>query len=195
MSDNNYPPGDFADRTSETVAALVLTPPDGGSAYDDIFKVSHCVGCAFNGVEVNAGKQRENAQDLNRESCDNTFRSLVLDAGGQGAILAKGGSSDNTWDDVLIRQATGHSDVMIGGYSGQSRATSRNNRFNNIRREDGKPVRYAYTFIRAHRPRFTNSNVEFQFCWSLVRTIYTELRYLLDAVNPVAPAPQMNLPQ
>jgi hypothetical protein len=178
MADRNYPPGDFADRTNEVVGPLVLAPEEGGAGYDDVWKVSNCVGCQFSGIEVKAGKQRENAQDLNRYSSANRFTGLVLDAGGQGAILAKGGSSDNTWDDVLIRKAGGNSDVMIGGYSQQSRATSKNNRFNNIRREDGKPVRYAYTFLRAHRPRFTNSKVEFQFWWSLVRTIDQEIKYL-----------------
>lgn len=178
MADRNYPPGDFSGRINELHGPLVLAPEDRGAPYDDIFKVSNCVGCSFIGVEVAAGAQRENAQDLNRESCSNRFTNLVLDAGGQGAILVKGGSSGNTWRNVVIRKASGHTDVMIGGYSGQSRATSRNNRFDGIQREDGQSVRYAYTFLRAHRPRFTNSKFKFQFWWSLVRTIAQEWKYL-----------------
>lgn len=178
MADRNYPPGDFANRSGERIGPLVLAPEDGGAPYDDIFKVSHCVGCVFTDVDVKAGKQRENGLDLNRDSSGNTFTRLVLDAGGQGAILVKGGSSDNTWNNVLIRKAGGNTDVMIGGYSGQSRATSKDNAFDYIRRADGKPVTYAYTFTRAERPRFTNSNVKFQFWWSLVRTIAQEWKYL-----------------
>ncbi len=177
-TDVNFGPGDFSDRTDEKCANIYLVPPDGGAGFDDVFKVSHCTGCEWDRVEVKAGFQKENAQDLNRESCGNSFKRLTLDAGEQGAILCKGGSSNNTWDDVLIKKASGHTDVMIGGYSGQSKKTSENNRFHRIRREDGEPVRYAYTFLRAHRPRFTDSQVKFQFWWSLVRTVAQEWSYL-----------------
>lgn len=177
MKDSNYPPGDFAGLDNEVIGPLVLAPEDGGRAYDDVWKVSNCNGCAFTGIEVQAGAQRENAQDLNRESCGNTFTGSTLDAGGQGAILVKGGSSGNHWRDTVIRNAGGHTDVMIGGFSGQSRDASKGNSFDYIRRKDGKPVRYAYTFTRAERPTFTNSAVEFQFWWSLVRTIHQEWCY------------------
>lgn len=177
-SDVNFPPGDFADRTDERFDAIRLEPENRGAAYDDIFKVSHCQICTWEDVVVTAGHQKENAQDVQRNSWLNRFRRLVLDAGKQGAILVKGGSSHNKWDDVLIRTASGHTDVMIGGYSGQSRGTSENNTFNNIRRKDGKPVRYAFTFFRARKPKFTNSKVEYQFWWSLVRTVAQEWAYL-----------------
>lgn len=177
-TDNNYLPGDFADRRGEVFENLVLLPPNWGAEYDDIFKVSHCQECQFRDIEVVAGKQKENALDLNRESLHNRFFRLILDAGKQGAILIKGGSSHNHFDDVEITNPSGHSDIMIGGYSGQSKKATVGTIFNNIRRKDGKPVRYAYTFLRAARPKFTNSKVKFQFWWSLVRTIAQEVSYL-----------------
>lgn len=177
--DINYHTGEFADRTRESFGPLALTPPNAGAGYDDIFKVSHCVNCQWDDIEVKAGKQRENALDLNRNSCGNLFRRLVLDAGEQGAILVKGGSSNNTWDNVLIREVgSGHSDIMIGGYSGQSKAKSHNNRFHNIRRADGQPIRVAWCFTRASKPVITGSNVKYQYGWSLVRTIAQEWSYL-----------------
>jgi hypothetical protein len=177
-TDNNYPPGDFADRLGDSFGPLLLAPVRDGADYDDIFKVSHCSGCTFNEITVSAGQQKENAIDLNRESYANLFNGLKLDGGKQGAILIKGGSCGNIFNDVLITNASGHSDVMIGGYSGQSKKTSRGNRFVGIRRIDGKPVRYAYTFTRAEKPIFVDSNVKFQFWWSLVRTIAQEFSYL-----------------
>ena len=178
--DNNYPPGDFSGRSAETFGAdLNLDPPLGGEGYDDIFKVSNCTGCKWGRVVVNAGRQLENALDLNRESCWNRFEELIADAGGQGAVLVKGGSSHNRWERVLIRKAGGHTDIMIGGYSGQSKKTSRANHFERVERADGKPVRVAWTFLRAERPTFgPNCKVEYQYFWSLVRTIAQEWSYL-----------------
>lgn len=178
-TDINYPPGDFSGRTAETFGSLELSPPLAGYGYDDIFKVSNCTGCRWDVVTVNAGKQRENIQDLNRESCWNRFEEIVGDAGGQGAILVKGGSSNNRWERVTIRQAGGNSDIMIGGYSGQSKRTSRANHFELVERVDGKPVRVAWTFIRAERPTFgPKCKVKYQYFWSLVRTIAQEFSYL-----------------
>lgn len=177
--DHNYPPGDFSDRNAEPFGVIELSPSDAGRGYDDIFKVSHCTGCRWESVTVNAGKQRENAQDLNRESCANHFGELIADAGGQGAILVKGGSCNNHWDRVLIRKAGGHTDIMVGGYSGQSKKPSKNNRFEVAERSDGKPVRVAWTFTRAEKPTFgPNCKVRYQYFWSLVRTIAQEISYL-----------------
>jgi len=178
MSDSNYPPGDFADRTGEAHGPLFLAPPRLGEDYDDIFKVSNCTSCVFTDITVSAGRQRENALDLNRGSSGNRFSNLRLDGGGQGAILIKGGSSNNFFENVLIYKTSGHSDVMVGGYSQQSQKASTNNRFAGIRREDGKPIRVAWTFTRAKKPIFTNSDVEYQYFWSLVRTVAMELKYL-----------------
>ncbi len=184
MPDKNYPSGDFSGCDRVFIDGLVLEPPDQGAGLDDIFKVSNCTNSRFSNIEVRAGFQSENAQDLNRESCHNEFANLVLDAGLQGAILGKGGSSYNSWKNVLIRKPTGHSDVMIGGYSEQSKKTSVGNTFDLVSREDGKPVRVAWTFIRAEKPKFTNSKVEYQYGWSLIRTIYTELKYAFPSLIP-----------
>jgi len=79
-TDTNFPPGDFSGRTGAQFSNLYLVPPDGGAGYDDIFKVSNCLSCEWENVEVKAGFQRENAQNLNRESCNNTFKRMSLDA-------------------------------------------------------------------------------------------------------------------
>ena len=177
-ADANYPYGDFADRHGEEIGPLTLKPDNGGANYDDIFKVSHCTDCTFEDIIVSAGLQRENALDLNRESNGNYFRRLTLTPGGQGAILIKGGSSVNTFDDVLIVRPSGHTDIMIGGYSGQSKSKSIGNRFHQVRRSDGEPVRVAWTFTRASKPIITGSKVKYQYGWSLIRTIAMELKYL-----------------
>jgi hypothetical protein len=179
-TDINYLPGTFADRNGEEFGPLNLAPPRFGQDVDDVFKVSHCRACQFTEVVVSAGKQKENALDLNRESCGNKFSNLLLDAGGQGAILIKGGSCDNSFTDVLITRPSGHTDIMIGGYSDQSKRASQNNSFNNVRRVDGKPVRVSWTFIRGEKPTFTNSKVVYQWGWSLLRTIHQEIKYLLS---------------
>lgn len=178
IPDHNYPAGDFADRHGESIGPLVLQPDNGGASYDDVFKVSHCTDCQFSDIAVKAGLQRENGIDLNRDSDGNTFSRLSLDGGGQGAILVKGGSSVNTFDDILICRAGGHSDIMIGGYSGQSKEASVGNRFHNVRRADGEPVRVAWTFTRASKPIITGSKVKYQYLWSLVRTIAMEWSYM-----------------
>ena len=178
MPDRNYPPGEFDSRHGETVTGLVLEPPDGGVGYDDIWKLSKSTECLFAGVQVKAGKQRENALDLNNGSSANIFIGSRLDAGEQGAVLIKGGSSNNYFNDTLITKVGGHSDIMIGGYSAQSRTASVGNTFDNVRRADGKPVRVAWTFTRETKPVITNSNVRYQYGWSLLRTIAMEWKYL-----------------
>lgn len=178
MPDHNYPPGEFAGKTGETVMDLVLEPPDGGAGYDDIWKLSRTTKCGFFTVTVKAGEQRENALDLNNGSSSNLLSGLKLDAGKQGAILVKGGSCNNLFNSVVITKPGGHSDIMIGGYSAQSRAASVGNIFISVSRSDGKPVRVAWTFTRAEKPKFTNSNVRYQYGWSLLRTIAMEWKYL-----------------
>lgn len=189
MGDNNYSPGVFADQTGLAVQDLLLAPPNAGAGFDDLWKLSHCMASTFRNVEVRGGRQKENAQDLNRGSSGNTFAGLVLDAGGQSAILVKGGSSHNGWDDVLIRHAAGHSDIYLGDYAETAAGVplterSEDNRFNAVRRGDAEPVRVAWTFFRAQRPVFTNSTVRYQYLLSAVRTVYVEIKYAWKKLFP-----------
>ncbi len=177
MSDTNFPPGEFADQDRISVSDIVLAPPNLGSSLDDIFKLSHVTNSTFERITVVAGAQIENALDMNRMCCGNTFKQLKLDAGKECAILCKGGSCDNSWDDVELTRAGGHSDIFIGDFSDQSKASSVNNRFNNVRRKDGQPVRVRWTFFRARKPIITNSQVTYQYGWSLISTVYVETKY------------------
>ncbi len=182
MSDNNYQ--SYADEDGLHVDGMTLAPPYGGFAFDDIWKLSHVTNSTFSNVKVIAGAQRENALDSNRNCTGNTLRGLQLDAGKQCAVLLKDGWCDNVVDDVLITHAGGHSDWYEGDYSDQGGDKNTGNRYNNVRRIDGQPVRVAWTFFRAEKPRFTNSNVRYQYCLSALRTLYVELKYAFPIIIP-----------
>lgn len=177
MADKNYV--SYSDVDGVVKEGLRLEPPNLGADFDDILKLSNARNCFFRGVEVVAGRQRENAIDLNRNSSGNRFDETILDAGKQCAILIKGGSCFNIFSDVLIRKPGGHSDIYIGDYSDQSRAKSTDNLFDNVRRSDGKPVRVAWNLVRAEKPVLvTDLDVTYQYLLSFFRTIYVEVKYL-----------------
>lgn len=178
MSDNNYPPGNFCDQDSLLIDGLVLTPPDQGAGFDDLLKLSHVTNSTFKNVRVLGGKQRENALDVNNNSCGNSFENLDLYAGQECAILCKGGSSNNTWRETTILRSGGHCDVYIGDYSDQSHEWCKNNRFIDLARSDGDPVRVRWAW--GDRPIVTgNSNVKFQYCLSAVSFLYVLFKTLL----------------
>ena len=182
--DQNFPPGDFGGQRGSVFMDLLLAPVDRGAGFDDIMKLSRTTDCDFHNITVQAGAQRENALDINNESCRNKLTHLRLDAGGMNAILIKGGSCDNDFDDVLISRPGGHCDLYVGDYSDQSKARSTGNKFNDIRRLDAQPVRVAWNFLRADRPVLTHSKVRYLYALSLVRTIYVELKYLFPRLIP-----------
>jgi hypothetical protein len=184
MSDLNYPPGEFASQDGLTVADLVLAPPNQGAGFADILKLSRVTKSRFTSVFVIAGAQTENALDLNNGSSGNVFVGLKLDAGQECAVIIKGGSSGNTFSDVLITRAGGHSDLYLGDYSDQSKAKSVSNHFDHVRRLDDQAVRVSWTFFRAEKPTFTNSQVSYQYLRSFFRTIYVEAKYLLPSLIP-----------
>ena len=64
----------------------------------------------------------------------------------------KNGFSDNEVDDVLITKFAAHSDWFEGDFSDQGGEKNRNNKYNNVRRIDGKSVRVRWTFFRAEKP-------------------------------------------
>lgn len=182
--DTNFLPGSFANQRGNTFMDVLLIPPNRGAGLDDIFKLSRTVDCVFHNINVQAGAQRENALDINNESCGNTLTHLRLDAGAMNAILIKGGSCNNRFDDVLISKPGGHSDLYVGDYSDQSKKRTTGNTFNDIRRIDGQPVRVAWNFLRAEKPQLTHSKVKYQYFLSLVRTCYVEAKYLLPRLIP-----------
>jgi len=180
MSDNNYPPGEFANQDGITITDLTLTPPNLGAGLDDILKLSKITKSRFQNVTVVAGAQIENALDMNNGSLGNTFVDLKLDAGQECAIIVKGGSSYNVFSDVTITRSGGNSDIYLGDYSDQSREKSIANHFDNVRRTDGQAVRISWTFFRAEKPTFTSSNVSYQYLLSFFRTCYVEAKYLFS---------------
>ena len=177
MSDNNYPPGNFCDQDGLMIDGLVLSPPDQGAGFDDIFKLSRVTGSKFYNVTAQAGKQRENALDMNRNSCGNYFSKLKLDAGQECALLCKGGSNGNTWQDVEITRAGGHSDLYFYDYSDQSKKWGSGNAVYNVRRTDGQPVRVRWAW--GWKPIVQGPSVKFQYCLSFVSFLYVLVKTIL----------------
>ena len=176
--DINYPPGDFAGRTDETIGPLRLDPPDDGAGFSDIFKNSNCRNCHFRDINVISIKHKENGWDANNKTRQNTYKHLQLCAGGGPAVYLKDGFCNNSVDDVLIKTYAKHCDWFEGDYSSTGRAKNTGNKYNSVYRLDGKPVRVRWTFFRAEKPRFTNSKIEYQYFWSFVSTVYVEVKYL-----------------
>jgi len=182
--DINWPPGDFADKDGITVEDLVLSPPDQGAGFADLFKNSHVMNSTFDGVTINGGKQSENAWDANRGTAGNTYRRIKLTPGAECAVLLKDGFCKNTVDSLEITAHGGDSDIYIGDFSDQGGAKCTGNTFNNVRMTDGSAVRVAWTFFRAEKPRFTNSKVSYQYLLSAIRTCYVEAKYLFPKLIP-----------
>lgn len=173
-----FPPGVFHDIRGERIADIVLIPPNDGAGISDIFKTSHVQACAFEGVQAVAQSHDENGWDANRYCQRNIFKRLVLPAGGSSAVYVKCGFKDNIIDDVLITRYAKHSDIIIGDYSDSGGERCARNKWNDVRRIDGKPVRVRWSFLRAEKPKFTNSKVKYQYGWSLLTTLYGEAKYL-----------------
>jgi hypothetical protein len=191
MSDINYPPGTFADIKGETHTDVLLIPPSNGKGYSDIFKTSHVQECVFDNITVEATEHKENGWDANRSCKRNKFTRLTMPGGGSTAVYLKRGFCDNIIDDVLITRYAQHTDWFEGDYADEGGEKCKRNTRNNVRREDAEPVRVRWTFLRAEKPVFTNSNVKYQWGWSLISTIYVEAKYLwvwklryLDSFKP-----------
>jgi hypothetical protein len=182
MSDINYQ--SYANVDGIVVENLVLSPPNQGAGFDDLFKNSHVTNSVFDGVTVNGGKQAENAMDCNNGTAGNTYRRLKLTPGVECAVLLKDGFCKNTIDDLEITAHGGDSDIYIGDFSDQGGAKCTSNTFNNVRMTDGSAVRVSWTFFRAEKPRFTNSKISYQYLLSAVRTIYVEAKYLFPKLIP-----------
>ena len=178
-TDTNFPLGDFANKDGITVTDLVLSPPDQGADFSDLFKNSHVTNSLFDGVTVNGGKQSENAWDSNRGTSGNTYLHLKLTPGKECAVLLKDGFSKNTVDDLEITAHGGNSDWYEGDYSDQGGVKNTGNKYNNVRMSDGSAVLVSWTFFRAEKPQFTNSKISYQYILSLFRTCYVELKTFL----------------
>lgn len=180
MSDNNYPPGDFSGTKGQEVGPLTLEPLNGGAEYDDIFKNSKCLGNVFYLITVKAPLCRENAWDANNGCRGNHYVALDLHGGPDApAVYLKDGFCENKIDDVIIRSYAKHSDWFEGDYSSTGGRKCKGNTRNNVRRADGEPVRVRWVFTRAEKPVFTNSKVRYMWFWSIVSTIYVEVKYLI----------------
>jgi len=185
MGDVNYPPGDFAGRRGETIGPLQLVPPNEGLGFADIFKNSGCENCEFHDIWEDSYLHSENGWDANNKTKRNHYKNLTLCAGGGPAVYLKDGFCNNVVDGVTIKSYAKHSDWYEGDYSKTGGEKNRGNKYSNVRRADGKPVRVSWTFFRAERPKFTNSGpIRYQWGWSLVRTFYVELKYLFPNLIP-----------
>jgi hypothetical protein len=143
--DHNFMSFTAAD-SGRKIEHLTVDPVGAGrdpAEYDDLLKLSAACGMIFRQlVIISRGRNRENAIDLNNSACGNWFIGAIVEGGRQCAIYVKGGSSNNYFQDVLLRNSRGHSDVFLGDYSDQSFERVRGTVIGpGVRRADGKPLR------------------------------------------------------
>lgn len=139
MSDNNYPPGEFANQTGLNVSNLTLQP-EHPEQYDDIFKLSGITNSRFTTVTVVAGDCIENALDINNKSVGVLIHDFHLYGGKQCAVVVKGGSSVTLEQGLIGPNPTATYDIELGGWSDQSMEKS-SLVLNATRRIDGQPLR------------------------------------------------------
>lgn len=180
--DINYYPGDFSGRKNEVFEGLVLIPDNKGKDFDDIFKNSNCQNCHFKNIKVIGGEQRENAWDANHFTKNNIYENLYLEASKQPAVYLKGGFCNNVINNLEMTKSRGLYDWYEGDYAGPYREKNKNNKYNLIKRSDGRPVRVVWNYFGAEKPKFVNSKIKYRYIISFFLTLYVEGKYILMKV-------------
>jgi hypothetical protein len=144
-ADHNFMSFTAAD-SGRKIEHLTVDPAGEGrdpAEYDDLLKLSAACGMVFRQlVIVSGGRNRENAIDLNNGAAGNWFIGAIVESGRQCPIYVKGGSCNNYFEDLLLRNSHGHSDVFLGDYSDQSFERVRGTVIGpGCRRDDGRPIR------------------------------------------------------
>lgn len=156
----------------------ILLRPERPEDYDDLGKLSGACGYFFSGGRIDAqGLTKEDAIDLNNESNRNAFVGVEITCGRKLAVTCKGGSSDNLWDDCLIRGRGKVVEFEFGDHSDQSKKKATGNVLRYVRHEDGKPVRIAWG-CHANKPRIEGGNVKVVWWWVVALHIHTFIKSL-----------------
>lgn len=184
MSDRNYK---SYDGPQEDISHVILDPIGAGWApgsWQDTCKFNRREGRTFSDFTIINGGT-EDGIDASCRNEGNLFERFVVSAGDKYVLTLKGSSSCNTFMDWKITQPGKWVDIQIGnwhdddpksideGFSQWARSAA--NEFINIRRMDGKPVRYAYRF--GCKPTFMVSDVKYLWWMSLGLSVYWLLKY------------------
>lgn len=153
--------------------------------YDDLLKVSGRWGTRIENFDATSGSgnHREDGIDINNESRLVTFCNGHVQAGKKGvAITNKGGNSGTLFDDVVIVAPYGRFvDIEDGNHSDQSWKKTTGTFYRNVRRADGKPVRYAWG--RADRATFQDTNVKVVWWYTLALHVYVYVKQIFYPSN------------
>ena len=175
----------FADRTDEIYDGLNVDPRAEGkdpADFDDLLKISHCRGLVFsNFVVQGAGRQRENAIDLNHECSGIVLIDGTVEAGQQNAITIKGGCTATTLRRIVILRPSKNCDIELGNHSDQSQRRTTHTYAHDVTRSDGRPVRV--TVGNADWPIATgDTQIERQYLRSARLKAYLALKRLFPAL-------------
>jgi hypothetical protein len=150
-------------------------------SWSDTAHFSGCTNQAFRDWQIILGGN-EDCVDLNNVCVRNSFEQFSMKSGGKYCITLKGGSCDNLFSGLYIKQHGNVVDIEIGNWSDQSMADNTNNHFWGVQSEDGKPVTYAYRY--GSKPVFTASNVKHLWPRSAVITTYWYAKYIWTHIKP-----------
>ncbi len=190
MSDKNYK---SYDGPQEDVRNVVLDPTGAGWApgsWQDTCKFNRRRGLAFEEFTIINGGT-EDGIDASCRNVGNVFHKFVVSAGDKYVMTLKGSSCDNTFMDWKITQPGKWVDIQIGNWHDDDPksidenfspwANSSGNEFVNIRRMDGKPVRYAYRF--GCKPAFSASNAKHLWWMSIGLSVYWLAKYAIVRIK------------
>jgi hypothetical protein len=175
----------FADRRDENHDGLNVDPRAEGkdpADFDDLLKISHCRGLVFsNFVVQGAGRQRENAIDLNRECSGILLIDGTVEAGQQNAITIKGGCTGTTLRRLVILRPSKKCDIELGNHSDQSAQRTTHTYAHDVTRSDGQRVRV--TVGHADWPIATgDTQIERQYFRSYRLKAYLALKRIFPAL-------------
>jgi len=175
----------FADRRDEHHDGLNVDPRVEGkdpADFDDLLKISHCRGLVFsNFVVQGAGRQRENAIDLNRECSGVLLIGGTVEAGKQNAITIKGGCTNTILRRIVILRPAKKCDIELGNHSDQSAQRTTHTYLHDVTRSDGQRVRV--TVGHADWPIATgDTQIERQYFRSYRLKAYLALKRIFPAL-------------
>ncbi len=153
--------------------------------YDDLLKVSGRQGTAIYNFDATSGsgKHREDGIDINNECTSVRFVHGRVQAGQKGvAITNKGGNFATLFENIVIIAPYGKFvDIEDGNHSDQSWKKTTLTLYKNVRRADGKPVRYAYG--RADKASFVDTDVKVVWWYTAALHVYVYVKQLFYPSN------------
>lgn len=146
--------------------------------YDDLLKVSAKHDLRITDFNATSdGMHKEDGIDLMNRCERITFEGGRVQAGRKGvAITNKGGNRDCTFRDIVILPPYGRFvDIEDGNHADQTWHKSTRTTYDNVRRADGAPVRYAWG--RADRARLLNGRYRIVWWWTAVLHLYVYAKH------------------